>query len=152
MYDSNKTGIENAISDCCKKYNIGCDIDVKFNEDLEKPKNDVPKEGYGRVGASLNNYNTHSGKSGDGNLDVLLTKADLDEGNAVGLAAAGRGLIMNPRSPGFTMPHEIGHCAGYNCGDQDDKKHNSNEDHIMAQTGGKEVDECYCKKISGLAK
>ena len=141
--DSNKESLKKAIGDCCKKFKIGCDIDVIFNENLEKPKNDAPEGAYGQKGEALNNYRNNSGNSGNGSIDVLLTSLPIAAGEAEGLAAEGGGVVMNPRSPGYTLPHEAGHCVGYDCGDEEYGQHSSKEDSLMGQMGGSEVDECH---------
>jgi integrase/recombinase XerD len=151
--DSNKDTLKKSISECCRKYPpLGCDIDVKFKEDLENPKNDEPEDGYGQEGKGLENYNKYSGKSGSGNLPVLLTKRPIAGEGAHGLGAEGAGIVMDPRSPGHTLPHEAGHCAGYDCGDTDNRQHSSKEDALMNPEGGRQVDKCWCEKISKLAE
>jgi hypothetical protein len=151
LLDSNKNAFKEKIKKCCDDYDI-CNINVIFKEELDKPKNYVPDDGYGRKGKGLENYNEFSGIAGNGNLPTLLTNRPIDGGNANGLAAQGGGIVMSPRSPGFTLAHEAGHSAGYDGGDQDSNQHNSKQNHLMNLEGGKEIDRCWCEKISKLAK
>ena len=150
--DSNKKFLSDKVSECCKKFSIGCDVKPHFKEDLEQPKNESPSDGYGRTGKSLDNYNNNAGKSGNGSIPILLTHAPIQGGDAYGLGAAGGGIVMTPRAPGYTLAHESGHSNGYDKGDQDSNHHNSQEDSLMNRQGGNNVDECWCKKMSGAAK
>jgi hypothetical protein len=98
-------------------------------------------------------------------IKVLLTDATMQGAGEEGASRQGLGIIMGA-SPGapedyYVLAHELGHFAGYDCGDAPpEKSHSSKRDNIMytaantheAPAEVRHPDECWCKKMASLAK
>jgi RHS repeat-associated protein len=96
-----------------------------------------------------------------GGIPLLLTGFSIvypDNKNIAGATSKGKGMLINAGQRSFyfrttILAHELGHYAGYDGGDLDNKAHSSNKDNIMYMPWdrGTTPDDVYCQKVLSLA-
>ena len=161
--------LNETLARCCKELNIGCNVSI-LPMSPYNPKNGGPPApkvppigGYPRNA----NYKQIAGAIGpDGAIPVTYTNSDHGggfSGGQGGLGMPGAGVILD-MGDGFTtngLSHELGHVGGYDGGTEDNKAHHpdppggafpDDKTPVMARGGGWKVNECYCKKLIGLAR
>jgi hypothetical protein len=97
-------------------------------------------------------------------IKILVTDNPLGKAEA-GWGAENLGIALNPE-PGVpaepVLPHEVGHFAGYNCGNADashgGKMHSKDAGNVMYSgdadppEGGRQPDACWCARLLALSR
>jgi RHS repeat-associated protein len=145
--------LKKVLESCDKQFSVG-KIEVVHRFELDNQVLDG-KEGYGKGEQQLKNFHA-AGNSQSPNIYVLGTKYPLigPDGSldAEGIAMPNSAVVMIPRSPGYTLAHEIGHVIGYDGGDLDNGVHSSGADNLMGQQGGNTPDKNWCTKMINFLK
>ena len=131
-WDRQKDFLKDAIEKCCKKFKIGCNTDVVFNEN------------WNDLGEDRGTKNPGPGK-------ITVTNQPLPNGTA-GWGWEGGGAVIHPGAQESALAHECGHMAGGCNYPGNDPLHDPADDSIMGPSGGSEPSECWCKTVNKLAK
>jgi uncharacterized protein RhaS with RHS repeats len=132
-------GLLDALDQCCKKFQLGCNITVDANHD------------YNPWPAPPTYPDPPNAKARGGNIPIRVTTQPIGpKGDETGRGGGGLGIVLNPVNQPSTLPHECGHVSGYPCGRMPD--HSPDPNNLMHSPSGTTPDRCWCDKMDKFAK